>query len=188
MEINHYGDFIVGGIAAADVVEGRMVLLTSHSFDNDFGSDTDLPGVKVPANATEAASARYVVTWAVDNRPTPLLETIPSMSFAIRGGFDQAVNVPFSATVRLTHPSNQEGLTIPSGTKVLAFGEGMYTVPSGAYVYSAEVRTPGTPLAVANTNDDTAPEAGKLKYSTTNPVAEVVRYHSDGHLTFRIVS
>lgn len=189
MEINHYGDTILGVVPTADVVEGRMVLLTSHSFSYDFGSRTDLPGAKVPATAAEAIRARYVITFAVDNRATPIYQPVPSFSYALRaGGWDQASNVPFSATVYLTQPGHQEGLTIPSGTPSLAFGEGIYTVPSGAYVYSADIETPGFPLTVADTATDGAGSAGKLKADATSPVAEVVRFDSaTDKLTFKIL-
>ena len=188
MEINHYGDTILGVVPIADTVEGRMVLLTSHAWDYDYGSRTDLPGAKVPATAAESARARYCITFAVDNRSTPIFQPVPTLSYALRGGFDQAANVPFSATVYLTHPGLQEELTIPSGAPSLAFGEGIYTVPSGGYVYSVEVETPGQPLAVCNTAEDVAGTEGMLKYSTTNPVAEVVRFNSaNSDLTFKIL-
>lgn len=45
MEINQFTDDILGVVPVADVVEGRMVCLTSHGFDYDFGSKTDLPSV-----------------------------------------------------------------------------------------------------------------------------------------------
>lgn len=188
MEINHYGDTILGVVLTANTVEGRMVLLTSHSWDKDYGSLTDLPGAKVPATSDEAIRARYVVTWAQDNQSLPLYSPQPSFSYALRYGFDQAANAPFAATVYLTKPGQQEGLTIPSGSAALAFGEGIYTVPSGAYVYSAEVEVPGNPLAVADTATDGAGEAGKLKYSVTNPVAEVYHFDStSSKLTFKIL-
>src|SRR5512147_1001093 len=115
MEINHYGDTIIGAVPTEDIVEGRFVCLTSHSFDYDFGSKTDLPGCKRPTTAAESVKARYIITFAVDNRPTPLYEDMPAYTWALRqGGWDQTTNVPFSATVRLTHPGVQEGQTIPS--------------------------------------------------------------------------
>lgn len=185
MEINDYGDTILGAVAYADVVEGRMVCLTSHGFDTDYGSQTDLPGCKVPSSAAEAARSRYVITFAQDNRQLPLYQPHPSFSYALRYGFDQAANAPFSATVYLTHPGQQEGLTIPSGSNSLLFGEGIYTVPSGGYVYSADVETPGTQLEVNYTGAD----AGKLQaYSAGGIVAEVVRFYSDtSKLTFKIL-
>jgi len=188
MEINHYGDTILGVVASENIVEGRLVLLTSHSFSRNFGSQSDLPGVKLPDNSTEGGKARYVVTFEQDNRSLPLYQPQPSMAFALRGGFDQAENAPFSATVYLTHPGVQEGRTIPSGEGALAFGEGIYTVPSGAYIYSAELLTPGCTLAAANTDEDGASDAGKLHYSTTEVVAEVVRFDTTtGRLTFKIL-
>lgn len=189
MEINHYGDTILGVVLTADTVEGRMVLLTQHSWSKDFGSLTDLPGAKVPADATEAIRARYVVTWPQDNQSLPLYSPQPAFSYALRYGFDQSANAPFSATVYLTKPGQQEGLTLPSGTAALAFGEGIYTVPSGCYINNANLIYPGAPLAVANTNDDGgASNAGKLKYSSTNPVAETVHYDTTtGKLTFKIL-
>lgn len=188
MEINHYGDTILGVVAQADVVEGRMVLLTTNSFSLDFGSQTDLPGAKVPATLAEAATARYIITFEQDNRSLPIYHPQPSMAFALRGGFDQAENVPFTADVYLTHPGVQEGRTIPSGSGALAFGEGIYTVPSGAYIYDAALLIPGTQLAVADTATDTAANAGKLKVSAVASVGEVYRFDtSTGKLTFKIL-
>lgn len=185
MEINHYGDTILGVVPTLDIVEGRMVCLTSHTFSRDFGSQTDVPGAKLPTDADEAARARYCITFAQDNRPTPLYQPQPAMSYALRGGFDQAANVPFSATVYLTHPGVQEGVTIPSGQDAVAFGEGIYTVPSGAYVYAASIETPGTQLEVVYT---AGANRGKLQVkSAGTAVAEVVRFSSDDRLTFKIL-
>jgi hypothetical protein len=189
MEINHYGDTILGVVLTENIVEGRMVLLTSHSFDEDYGSLVDLPGVKLPDNTDEATRARYILTWAQDNRSLPIYQPQPHFDNALRYGFDQAANAPFSPDeVYITHPGVQEGLTIPSGVSAVAFGEGIYTVPSGGYVYSAEVEIPGMPLAVCDANTDGATSAGKLHYQTTTTVAEVVKFDSStSKLTFKIL-
>jgi hypothetical protein len=89
----------------------------------------------------------------------------------------------------LTHPGNQEGLTIPSGASALAYTDGTFTLPSGSYIYSSNIIVPGAALIVANTSDDTT-DAGKLKY-TASMAAGVVgvteRYDSaTGKLTVRI--
>jgi len=188
MEINHYGDTILGVIASEDIIEGRMVLLTKHYWNEDFGSKVDLPGAKLPDTAAESTKARYCITFAVDNRSTPIYEPTPHYDWALRrGAWDQATNVPFAATVTLTYPGNQIGLTIPSGCGALAFGEGIYTIPATGYIYSAELLIPGSPLAAANTADQGAAHAGKLFYSLTNPVAEVIEFQdSTGNLTFKI--
>jgi hypothetical protein len=188
-EINHYGDVIIGAIAVGDIVEGRMVHMTSQSVDNDFGSNSDLPGAKLPATSAIAARARYMVIFAQDNRSLPIYQSQPSFSWALRQGWDQATNAPFNPTlVYITHPGNQEGLTIYSGSACLLFGEGEYTVPSGAYIYSATIEIPGTPLAPQDIATSAA-NAGKLKVTdTTSVVAEVVHYDSTtGKLTFKIL-
>lgn len=188
MEINDYGDIILGAVATEDIVENRIGLLTSHSWSRDFGSQTDLPGVKLPTTSTEAAKARYLIAFEQDNRSTPIYQPQPTSTSYNRYGFDESANAPFSATVYLTHPGNQEGQTIPSGSGCLAFGEGIYTVPSGSYIYNANIATPGCFLTVADTASDSAGDRGKLKYSATAAFAEVVRYDSTtGRLTFRIL-
>lgn len=184
MEKNHYGDTILGVVATEDIVEGRMVCLTSHSENLNFGSLTDVPGIMLPSSQAEATRSRYIVTFAPDNRPTPLYIPHPHYDWSTRWGWEQASNVPFAATVLLTHPDVQEGMTIPSGTGAIAFGEGIYTVPSGSYVYAAAIEVPGTQLEVAFVN----PNKGKLTVlAAGGVVAEVVRYHSDGRLTFKIL-
>lgn len=187
MEINRYDD-IMGVVTSEAIPEGRMVLMTSHSQDHDFGSRTDLPAVKLPDTSTEAARARFCITWSVDNAVPPLYEPYPTFSYALRQGFDQAANVPFTAKVRLTQPSMQEGEEIPASALALAFGPGVYTVPSGCYVYSANFATPGTFLAVCDTSTEDAATAGKLKYSASATFADVIKYDSTtGNLTFRIL-
>ena len=189
MEINRFED-VVGVVPVADTVEGRMVLLTSHTHSYDFGSKEDLAGAKVPATAEEAKRAKFIITWAVDNRPTPIYMPTPSFDFALREGWDQTDNVPFNTYVHLTHPGNTDGQTIPSGMPSLAFTEGTFTVPSGAYISDANIIVPGAALIVADTATDGAGEAGKLKYTASMAVGVIgftERYDSTtGKLTFRI--
>lgn len=193
MEINKYTD-IMGVVAQTDIPEGRMVLLTSNAITTysgyTKGSRSDLPGVKLPANTTEAAKAKYVVTWPVNNAvvegPIKMFIPQPSIEWSLRqGGWDRGSNVPFSATVYLTSPENQDGVTIPQGFLALAFDRGVFTVPSGHFVYSASL-VPGAGLEALNSGDDTLAQAGKLSYATSNLVAVVERYDStENKLTFR---
>jgi hypothetical protein len=189
MELNRFED-VLGVIPTEDIVEGRFVVLTSHTWSYDFGSQEDLPGAKLPATAEEATRAKFILTWAVDNRPTPIMNPTPAMAYALRGGFDQAANAPFATTVYLTHPGNQEGLTITSGTPSLAFTEGTFTLPSGAYVYSSNIIVPGAALMICDTASDGAPSAGKPKYTATNAVGVIgftERYDTTtGALTIRV--
>lgn len=184
MEINKIQD-VEGVVALEDIAEGRMVLLTSQSTDHDFGSRTDLPGARLPLTAAEALTAKYVAAFAQDNSQLPLYVPTPSMSHALRQGFDEAANVPFSATVYLTHPANLVGQTIPSGSLALAYAGGVFTVPSGSFVYSASL-VPGAYLVACSTNVEGAAQAGKLKYSASAGIAVVQRYDSTNNkLMFR---
>jgi hypothetical protein len=188
MEINKFED-VLGIMPVEDIVEGRFVLLTSHTFSVDFGSEEDLPGVKLPDTAEEAKRAKYCVTWKVDNRDVPIY-AVPSMRFAERGGWSQAANAPFSTTMYLTHPGNQEGLTIPSGTSALGYTEGVFTLPSGAYVNSSNIIVPGAALIIADTASDSAGDAGKPKYTATmaaGVIGETIHYDSsNGKLTIKV--
>jgi peptidoglycan hydrolase-like protein with peptidoglycan-binding domain len=185
MELNRFED-VLGVVTTDAIVEGRFVVLCGHSETYDFGSREDLPGVKVPATSEEATRAKFVLTFAVDNRPTPIMEPVPATTFGLRGGFGAAANAPFSATVYLTPPGNQEGLTIPSGTPALAFTEGTFTLPSGAYIYSSNLVVPGAAFVIEHSGAD----AGKPKYTATNAVGVigfVERYDSTtGKLTVRV--
>jgi hypothetical protein len=168
-----------------------MVILTSHDQDYDFGSKVDLPGVRLPADATEATNARYCLTWPVSNSNAegPIKMFIPTPSFAYalrRGGWDQSSNVPFSAAVHLTYPGHKEGVTVPSGFQALAFDRGVFTVPSGHFVWNSAMSTPGAKLEVLNKADDGASEAGKLAYNSSGAIAVVERFTLDDYsLTFR---
>lgn len=186
MEINHYGDFVMGAVAMDNIVEGRFVVLASHSLSKDFGSQTDLPGARLPVNSTEAARARYITKFEQDNRSLPIYQPNPAFSYALRYGFDQAENAPFDATVYITHPGVQSERTIPSGANLVLYGEGIYTLPSGSWVHNAALHVPGAQFAIANRADHTT-NAGKPVTSASNIIGEVVRYNSSNdELTIRL--
>jgi hypothetical protein len=189
MEINKYRE-IVGVVTTEAIPEGRMVTMVASSETHNFGSREDLPGVKLPDTQAEAAKAHYVIAFAVDNTKPPIYEPMPAFDWALREGWDQSANVPFNADVHMTQPSMTIGQTIPSGRLALAFGPGVYTVPSGSYTYSAGIEVPGAWLEVANDAEDSAADAGKLMEDTDGSegkFAQVERYDSsDGSLTFRI--
>jgi hypothetical protein len=191
MEINKFTD-IVGVVAQEAIPEGRMVILMENVIGSVmFGSRADLPGVRRPHTATEAAKAKYVVTWPVNNAnaegPIKMFIPQPSFEWSLRqGGWDQASNVPFNAYVYLTYPGHQDGVTIPSGYLALAFDRGVFTVPSGHFVYTAGSLVPGAPLEVLNVNDDGATDAGKLSYNSAGTIAVVERFDlTEMKLTFR---
>jgi hypothetical protein len=190
MEINHWGDTILGVVAQEDISQGRMVCLTTNTFSRNFGSQTDLPGVELPVDVNEATRARYVLTFESDDRSIPIYDPQPAFGYALRYGFDQVANAPFTADVYLTHQNVAMGgctLIVPSGAGCLAFGEGIYTVESGCYIYDPLMEVPGTQLSVHFTN---AADRGKLEVPAdgAQPVAEVIRFYSeDSRLTFKIL-
>ncbi|MGQ9844335.1 MAG: hypothetical protein ACUVRK_12355 [Spirochaetota bacterium] len=182
MIINKLDDAF-GVVTTEDIQEGRMVLFTSHSQSYNFGGLEDLPGVKMPTSATEAAQAKYVLGFAQTNEQPPIIHPA-GYNYALRYGFDKPDNTPFSATVYTTNPSVQEGLTVPANSVAVAYGGGVFTVPSGAFVYSSSLTTPGAGLTVEYTGTD----KGKLKYGTSNLVAEVVHFDSSTFkLTFKLL-
>jgi len=185
VEINKFSD-IVGVVATQNIPEGRMVLFTSHTFNYNFGSKTDLMGAKLPANSTEAAKAFYVAVFAQDNRSLPIYQPMPSYPWNLRQGWGRGTdNVPITgSTIYLTHPGNMKGQTIPSGQVMSAFAGGVFTVPSGAFIYSASL-VPGAYLIASNTADHTT-DTGKLRYSASATRIIVERYNSTTkELTFR---
>lgn len=185
VEINKFSD-IIGAVTTEAIPEGRMVLLVSHSQSHDFGSRTDLPGIKLPDTAAEAAKAKYVAVFAQDNRSLPIYQPMPAYAYNLRDGWGVgANNVPITgSTIYLTHPGNMKGQTIPSGSLVAAHGGGVYTVYSGGFIYNASL-APGAFLVAANTADDSAGDAGKLKYSASAGVAIVERFVAGESLQFR---
>jgi hypothetical protein len=186
MELNKVNGDILGVVATEDILDGKMVLLTTHSEDNDFGSLADIVGVKLPTSADEAKRARFVATWARDNRTPPYYVPMPAYAWALRMGWDQAANTPFSATVHVTYPGYKKAQTIPSGTACLAYGAGTYTVPSGTYIDHASL-TKGALLSVSYAEAT----KGKLQYQATFDADVVVaviedRNTTNGDLTFKV--
>lgn len=182
MEINRVLGNIIPGVAVEDMVEGVMVCLTTHAWDKDFGSLVDLPGLKRPTTAEEAKRAKFVLSFAEDNRVPPIYSTMPSFAWALRQGWDKAANTPFAATVYLTQPNHMVGQTIYSGTACLAYGNGTYTVKSGMYVSNVGI-VPGALLSVVYSGAD----KGKLQYQATmddSVVALVEGFSTTGELTF----
>jgi hypothetical protein len=186
MEINDF-ESVKGVRLLADTVEGRFVIFTSHNLGGAIMNvDADLPGARVPTTAEEATRAKYCVTFAVDNRPTPIVDW-PQTEYDFRGGVVNSQQGPLTGVkMWLTHPGNQESQTIPSGYKALAFSEGTFTIPSGQYVYSADLQTPGAAIVIEYSGVD----AGKPKYTATNAVGVIgfVRHYdaTTGALTIDV--
>lgn len=163
MEINRFED-VIGGVTQADIVEGRFVVMTTNTFGGGFmNTDDDLPGFAVPSTAEEAKRAKFCLTWAVDNRQAPLVN-YPGTTFDFRGGWVNSESGPLTGlTMWLSHPGNQEGQTIPSGYKALGYTEGTFTLPSGHFVDSSDIKVPGCAIMIEHSGAD----AGKPKAQTS---------------------
>ena len=86
MEINRFED-VIGVRVVEDITEGRFVVLTSHNLGGSFMNvDADVPGAKLPDTAEEATRAEFCITFAVDNRPTPIVDW-PQTEWDERGGW-----------------------------------------------------------------------------------------------------
>jgi hypothetical protein len=180
MEINKMSD-VRGVVASSDIPEGSFVFI----LPNVTGSYTDLPAVRVPWNTAEAALSRFVVTWPVPYQEMPMYIPSPAIAggFALRYGFDKATNLPLtSTTVHLTWPGNKDGVTIPSGFLALAFAGGVFTIPSGMWVYNASLIQAGASFTVSDkTTDGSIAAAGKVKFSASNVVGYVERYDATAY-------
>lgn len=189
MEINRFED-VIGVVVQEDIVEGRFVTLVANGLGGDFMNvDSDLPGAKLPDTAEEAKRSKFCVTFAVDNRPTPIID-YPQTSFDFRGGWVNSSAGPLTGVkMWLTHPGNQESQTIPSGYRALGYTEATLTIPSGGYIYNASLVVPGALWIVANAADDGA-DTGKVKYTASmaaGVMGVVEKYDSaTGALTVRV--
>ena len=188
VEIRKFTD-IIGVILAEDVVDGRICLLTAPPASigpyNVYGLREDTPGVRLPTSAAESYRARYVVKWAKDNRPTPLIYPMPYYSWIVRNqGFEanQAYpsgrNLPMTdKTVYLMHPQVQEGLTIPSGELGLAYAAGVFTFYSGEFVDSDEIHVIDALVGVEYTA--AGADQGKPQYDANGEFGKVEFYDAD---------
>lgn len=180
MEINKLNDNF-GVVSTEAIREGRFVRLVPHSEDHNWGSLTDLPGIALPADATEARQARYLAGHAVEQRPTPFWEPQPSVGQGTqRDGWSAPVPGPHSVAVYLTPPGNQKSMTILEGKTAIAWGQGEYTLWSGDFVPNSGL-VPGAYVEALNANDDGPDMAGVANLTATlaDAVAIVVRYDED---------
>lgn len=179
MQINKYLD-IFGGITNEDIPSGRMVILEAPTTD-----EAGVYGVALPGTEDEAKMARFCLDWTPTNQRPPYLASIPSESWALRGGWDKAANTPFETVYSATYWGDYEDYTIPSGTLVRLFGAGaVLTVASGQFIPDDIVK--GCALKVSYSGGN----AGKLEYSEsdTNPIAIAEEFDAAAfRLTFRIL-
>ena len=102
--------------------------------------------------ADDNTAAKYVAAFRVFNEKPPLYQGLPTVDvggstvpYALTG-FDAGDNLPVDVNLQMTVPRLKWDATIPSGSLMLAYDEGIYTVTSG--VFEAGTYNPGDAISV----------------------------------------
>lgn len=145
MEIRLMGTAF-GCVAQQDIMAGLAVKLVPDVTGNatgawsntSFNKGNVVIGAVLPV-ANNDKDARFVAAWAVNNKQPPLYQTLPTLTtggvpYSLREFVQGSSNLPATnITVRMTDPRLQEEQIIPSGSLMLAYDEGIYTVTSGCF-------------------------------------------------------
>lgn len=180
MEINKYRD-IFGGITLEDIYAGRMVVLSDDGTDDD-----GIYGVELPTTSSKAGNASFCIDFVPTELEGPYYDSRPSYDWALRQGWDQDGNDPYTPEVSHVYPGDRENAEIPSGTLVRIYGDGaVITVTSGHFIYDSAM-SKGGKLEVAYSGDN----KGKLQgHDSGTAVARIEELDTDNmELTFRILS
>jgi hypothetical protein len=160
--VSRLSDVVRGGVAGADMQEGRAVRLTQSG----IVGRNELP---IFALATAGTTTNvFCLMAAVDDFPRP---TKASM-YTTTGLRYVDYNEGYSEPIRNDGDVYQVGMsvlwnpTIPSGALAQGHRGGTYAVPSGAFVDSSDIRVPGNMIAVG--------ADGRWTYTAT--AAEAVGY------------
>lgn len=166
--------FVLQGVAVESIQEGRPVKITQS------GAHRDLPNVQ--AAASGQVTGVYCVILPPDNFPRPTRRGFFTAPDSVVGEPDPRDATVDQYAVEQDYwynigPSQLENPTIASGWLVQLHRGGVYTVPSGAFTESVNIRVPGATIGVDGNN--------KWAYSTQNVVGEVREYRN-GKLTFTL--
>jgi len=178
MRINRFLD-VFGGIATADIAEGRFAYLGDSDED-------DVYGVAVPASEANALLSNVCVSWPPTNLKSPFYTPMPALSptWALRQGFNQDANDPSDVELSYVYAGSRDSSTIPSGTYVRLFSShSVVTLTSGNFIDSASfARGVRVSISYSGTN------AGKPQYDASGTIAIVEDYDSSAlTLTLRIL-
>jgi hypothetical protein len=161
---------VTGAVAGESIVEGRAVVMGATGLRND------LPSAML---ATSGALNVYVAIVPPDRfpRPTPVsMYTAPD--YVTFSQFDQTLGeLTTNELVYRIGPSLIEQPTAASGWLLQLHKGGAYTLTTGCYIDTAEIRVPGNKVRVGDS-------AGRFAYTaaTTDAVGSVREYR-DGYLT-----
>ncbi len=151
-------------IANEDIQAGLAVLLVAAiNAPKVLGGNADpdpnmqggiynvVQGAMLPL-ADDNAQAKYVAAFRVFNEKPPLYQSLPTsdvggstVPYALRV-VDPGENLPADVNLQMVVPRLKWNAVIPSGSLMLAYDEGIYTVTSG--VFEAGTYNPGDALSV----------------------------------------
>jgi hypothetical protein len=176
MRINRFLE-IYAGYTLEDIAEGRFAYLTDCTED-------DVYGVRVPTTDAQALKASVCVSWPPTNIDPPYYTPTPSMSWALRKGFDRPANDPSDVEVSMVYPGFRDSSTIPSGTYVrLLPYHSVVTLTSGNFIDSASYAR-GARVSISYSGTS----AGKPQYDASGTIAQVEDYDSAAlTLTLRVL-
>lgn len=164
---------VIGAVAGQNILEGRAVVLSAS------GLHEELPTAML---ATAGARNIFVAIVPPDNFPRPTPEGFfrrPGYSIdqldprdAVEFSYDTGQRGPY---YRLG-PSMMETPTALSGFMIQCHNGGTYTLTSGSFTNSAQIRVPGAQVRVGAN--------GVFEYSTNaSEIVGFVREYRDGRLT-----
>lgn len=166
--------FVLQGVAGQDIGEGLAVVQSAS------GIRGDVPTAMLAASGT--TTGVYLAILPPDRFPRPTRQGFFTAPYYRVGDPDprDATETQFaveSDTWYNIGPSLRENPTIPSGWLLQLHRGGVYTVPSGRFVESVNIRVPGAGIMVGAN--------GKWQYTASNPIGEVKLYR-DGKLSFTL--
>lgn len=160
--------------AEENIKAGLAVRLITNTFSK---ANPDVVIGAVLADSDNDSTARYVASFPVQNATPPLYVGLPTLDetgnattqpYTLRGFVGGSENLPADVTLRMVDPRLKEEETIPSGTLMLAYDQGIYEVTSGCIH--------GTSFAVGDAVSTKA--GGKWYQDDTATVAVVMEYKS----------
>lgn len=165
--------FVLQGVAGQDIGEGLAVVQSAS------GIRGDVPTAMLAASGT--TTGVYLAILPPDRFPRPTRQGFFTANYYTTGA-DPRLATEQDAVIEddtwyKIGPSLRENPTIPSGWLLQLHRGGVYTVPSGRFVESVNIRVPGAGVGVG--------ASGKWQYVASNAVGEVKLYR-DGKLSFTL--
>lgn len=176
--VSRLSDYVGQGVAAQEIAEGMLVTTTIS------GTRGNLPNVVVAASGT--VRPVFVAFVPPDNfaRPVNSLQYTATELAVLRSDLNTGWNLNQTDTYTMYRIglSNLEAPTLVSGMLVQLHRQGTYTLTSGNFISSAQIKVNGALVKVAD--DGT----GKFAYTTNNSVAVGFVEEYDAYRNYLVVT